>query len=78
MDQKDGSFLDPSWLKWTSRHHRFQQGWTGEPNFQENIFQGRPDAEKEPSRFPRATQEGSPPLTLGTLGLWVTLRDFLK
>ena len=78
MDQEDGWFLDPSWLIWTSRHHWFKQGWTGEPNFQENGFQGWPDAEKKPSSFPGATPEGSPPLTLGTLGLWVTLRDFLN
>jgi hypothetical protein len=72
MDQEDG------WLKWTSRHHWFQQGWTGELHFQENSFQGWPGAEKKQSAFSGATPEGSPPLTLGTFGLWVTLIDLLK
>ena len=29
LDEGDGWFLKPSWLKWTANHHRFQQGWTG-------------------------------------------------
>jgi hypothetical protein len=51
MDQEDVRFLNPSWLKWTARHHWFQQGWTGALNFKGKSVQGRPGAEKKAPNF---------------------------
>ena len=73
MDQKDDSWTLP--------------GWNGQPDTtgsnedgQEDSISKEPaskdaEAEKKPSTF---TPEGSPPLTLGTIGPWVTLIVFLK
>jgi hypothetical protein len=60
------------------KDHPWQRGWMHLPYFHEISFLGLPGPEISSSTFPGATPEGSPPLTIGTIGLLVTLIDFLK
>ena len=76
--QEDRWFMASSGHLRKMKDHPLQRGWIHLPNFQEISFPGWPEPEILSSTFTGATPEGSPPLTLGTFGLWVTLIDFFN